>query len=350
MTDKSDQAKHRKTKKPSAYDVARLAGVSQTTVSFVLNDTPDSNIPQETKDRIWAAIRELNWRPNSIARALTSRRSHTIGLISDEIVTTPYAGNIIQGAQDAAWASGKMLLMINTSYNTEIERGAAEMMLERQVEGIIYATMYHRPVQVPPTLSQVPLVLLDCYTKDRSLPSVVPDEVQGGRTATDVLLSKGHRRVGFINNVDPIPATFGRMEGYKQALESYHVPFDAGLVRSGKSHAETGYRCALELMQLEERPTALFCYSDNIAMGAYDALRTLGLSIPDDVAVIGFDNLKLISTQLHPSLSTMALPHYEMGQWAVRYLLEHCDQSGYAQDLKPIQERIACSFVQRSSI
>jgi LacI family transcriptional regulator len=196
----------------------------------------------------------------------------------------------------------------------------------------------------------VPLVLLDCYTKDRPLPSVVPDEVQGGRTATEVLLRKGHRRIGFINNVDPIPATFGRLEGYRQALESYHIPFDAGLVRSGKSHAETGYRCALELMQLEERPTALFCYSDNIAMGAYDALRTLGLSIPDDVAVIGFDNLKLISTQLHPSLSTMALPHYEMGQWAVRYLLEHSDQSGYAQDLKPIQERIACSFVQRSSI
>jgi LacI family transcriptional regulator len=210
--------------------------------------------------------------------------------------------------------------------------------------------MYHRPVHVPSSLSHVSVVLLDCYAEDRSLPSVVPDEVQGGRTATEVLLRKGHRRIGFINNIDPIPATSGRLEGYRQALESYGITFDPGLVRSGKSNAETGYRCGFDLMQLEERPTALFCFSDSIAMGAYDALRTLGLAIPGDVAVMGFDNLELVSTQLHPSLSTMALPHYEMGRWAIRYLLEHSDQSGDGQTLNPVQERIACSFIERSSI
>ena len=114
-----------------------------------------------------------------------------------------------------------MLLVINTDSNPDIERVAVEMMLERQVEGLIYATMYHRSVTLPAALRQVPTVLLDCYVEDRSLPSVVPDEVQGGRTATEVLLQKGHRRIGFINNVDPIPATFGRLEGYKQALASY---------------------------------------------------------------------------------------------------------------------------------
>jgi LacI family transcriptional regulator len=350
MTDKPDQDKRRKAKKPSAYDVAHLAGVSQTTVSFVLNDIPDSNIPQETKDRVWAAIKELNWRPNSLARALTSRRSHTIGLISDEIVTSTHAGNIIQGAQDAAWASSKMLLVVNTSYNHDIEQRAAEMMLERQVEGVIYATMYHRPVRVPSSLSGVPVVLLDCYAEDGSLPSVVPDEVQGGRTATEILLQKGHRRIGFINNADPIPATFGRLQGYKQALASMAIPFDPALVRSARSDAAGAYDRALELMDLAERPTALFCFSDTMAMGAYDALRKLGLRIPEDVAIVGFDNLELIAAQLHPALSTMALPHYEMGQWAVKYLLEHADRTDDIHTLEPVQERLTCPFVERLSI
>ena len=343
----SDRLRKAKAKKPSMYDVARVAGVSQTTVSFVVNDAPDANIPQETKDRVWAAIKELGWRPNALARGLTLQRSHTIGFISDQIATTPHAGKTIQGAQDAAWTTNKLLLVINTSLNPAIERDAVELMLERQVDAIIYATMYHRPVTLPPSIAQVPAVLLNCYAADRSLPSVVPDEVQGGRMATEALLQKGHRRIGFINNVDPIPATFGRLEGYKQALADHSIPFDPQLIRSEVSNAAGGYQGALELMQLAERPTALFCFTDIMAMGAYDALRKLGLTIPDDVAVIGFDNLELIAAQLHPPLSTMELPHYEMGQWAVQYLLEHAEEG---RDPAPAQQKLVCPFISRSSI
>ena len=281
-----------------------------------------------------------------MARGLSLQRSHTIGLISDEIATSSHAGKIIQGAQDAAWAYTKMLLVINTDSNPDIERVAVEMMLERQVEGLIYATMYHRPVTLPAALRQVPTVLLDCYVEDRSLPSVVPDEVQGGRTATEALLQKGHRRIGFINNVDPIPATFGRLEGYKQALASYGVPFDPSLVCGGRSAAEEGYRCAVELMQLPERPTALFCFNDTMAMGAYDAVKQLGLTIPDDVAIVGFDNLEVIAAHLRPPLTTIELPHYAMGQWAVQYLFDHADGS----HLDPIQQTIACPLIERASV
>jgi LacI family transcriptional regulator len=328
------------------YDVGRVAGVSQTTVSFIVNNVPNVNIPQETRDRVWAAVEELGWRPNAMARGLSLQRSHTIGLISDEIVTSSHAGKIIQGAQDAAWAYTKMLLVINTDSNPDIERVAVEMMLERQVEGLIYATMYHRSVTLPAALRQVPTVLLDCYVEDRSLPSVVPDEVQGGRTATEVLLQKGHRRIGFINNVDPIPATFGRLEGYKQALASYGVPFDPSLVCGGRIAAEEGYRCAVELMQFPERPTALFCFNDTMAMGAYDAIKQLGLSIPDDVAIVGFDNLEVIAAHLRPQLTTIELPHYAMGQWAVQYLFDHPDGS----HLDSIQQTIACPLIERASV
>jgi LacI family transcriptional regulator len=339
-------------KKPSIQDVARLAGVSRTTVSFVVNNVQDASIPQDTRDRVWSAVKELNWRPNALARGLISRRSHTIGFVSDgfvsdERVATPLIGKTIQGAQDAAWANDKMVLVFNTGRNRKIERDAIETLLERQVEGIIYATMFHHSVSPPAAVSQVPVVLLDCYVEDRSLPSVVPDEVQGGRAATEVLLEKGHRRIGFINNVDPMPAQAMRLQGYKQALAAYDVPFDPRLVQYGTTtQTSGGYRCAMELMQLPEPPTALFCFNDLTAMGAYDALRKLGLAIPDDVAVIGFDNLELIAAQLYPPLSTMELPHYQMGQWAVQYLLEHAQNS---HDEEPIQHKIACPFIPRSS-
>ncbi|HEU5103339.1 MAG TPA: LacI family DNA-binding transcriptional regulator [Roseiflexaceae bacterium] len=333
-----------KPKRPSMYDVARAAGVSQTTVSFVVNDMPNANIPRETRERVWAVVEELGWRPNAMARGLRTQHSHTIGLISDEIATSSHAGKIIQGAQDAAWAHGKMLLVINTGNNTDIERAALDMMLERQVEALIYATMYHREV-IPPALGQVPTVLLDCYAADRSLPSVVPDEVQGGRTATEVLLSKGHRRIGLVNEIGPLAAMFGRLEGYQQALASYDLPFDSQLVRSGSSIAPEGYRCTLELMQLPEPPTALFCFNDSMAMGAYDAVKQLGRSIPGDIAIVGFDNLEVIAAQLRPPLTTMELPHYAMGQWAVQYLIDHVD----SPQSTPVQQLIPCALIERAS-
>lgn len=327
------------------YDVARAAGVSQTTVSFVVNNVPHINIPQETREQVWAAVAELGWRPNAMARSLSLRRSHTIGLISDEIATTAHAGKIIQGAQDAAWVHTNMLLVINTGSHRDLERTALEMMLERQVEGLIYATMYHHAVEPPVALGQVPTVLLNCYVPDRSLPSVVPDEMQGGRAATELLLRKTHRRIGFINDCNPIPAMVGRLAGYKQALASYGVPFDPGLVRNGKAIAADGYRCGLELLQLPERPTALFCFNDSMAMGAYDAIKQLGLTIPGDVAIVGFDNQELIAAQLFPPLTTMELPHYAMGQWAIQYLLDHADDA----PPEPIQHTIACSLIERAS-
>ncbi len=329
------------------YDVARLAGVSQTTVSFVINDTPSANIPDETRNRVWAAVKALNYRPNAMARGLSSRRSHTLGFISDEIATTPSAGQIIRGAQDAAWHEQIMLLVIDTGRNQELEQAALDMLLERQVEGIIYATMYHRPVYVPASITEVPVVLLDCYVPDRSLPSVVPDETQGGRAAIEVLLERGHRRIGFINNSDPIPASVGRLEGYQQALAAAGMTFDAALVRPAMPTARGGYQAALVLMAQPDPPTALFCASDVMALGAYDALRTLNLRIPDDVAVVGFDNQELIAAQLDPGLSTMALPHYAMGQWAVNYLLE---ASPLTPSSAPVQQKLPCAYVARASV
>ena len=331
---------------PTMSDIARMAGVSRTTVSFVLNKHVSSaSIPAETKDRVLKAAKKLSYRPNLAAKGLRTNRTHTIGFITDEIAITPHAVKIIKGAQDVALAHGKLLLIVNTGSDASVKETAIEMMLERQVEGIIYAAMYHQEVALPANMHEGFAVLLDCFCADRSLPSVVPDEIQGGRTATEMLLKKGHRRIGFINNVDPIPAAFGRLAGYQQALKAYDVPFDENLVRLQVSDSRGGYRGALELLQLGEPPTAIFCFSDFMAMGAYDALRTLGLSIPDDVAVMGFDNQELIAAQLSPPLSTIQLPHYQMGKWAVEFLLEHTGAS-----LPPVQQTIDCPYIERQSV
>ena len=185
---------------------------------------------------------------------------------------------------------------------------------------------------------------------DQSLPSVVPDEITGGRVATEHLLEKGHRRIGMLDFSDPIPAKFGRLEGYKQALCNYDVPFNESHVfESDNVRSEGGYSAAKAMMQQENPPTALFCFNDRMAMGAYDALRKLELMIPDDVAVLGFDNQQLIAAELYPGLTTMGLPHYEMGQWALQYLLDLIEHPEKRKAEAPVQHMIECPLIVRDS-
>lgn len=327
-------------------DVARRAGVSQTTVSFVINNTPNVSIPDETRERVWAAVAELGYRPNALAQGLRMQRSGILGFITDQIAITPHAGKTFEGAQDIAWECDKILVLVNTKGIPDVEQAAIEMLLERKVEGIIYATMYHRPVRPPETLREVPTVLLDCYAEDRSFPSVVPEEANAGRVATRYLLEKGHRRIGFINHADAIPASFGRLQGYQQALAEFGIPFDEALVRRIEIESKGGYDQTMALMQSPDPPTALFCFNDRTAMAAYDALRKLGLSIPDDVAVVGFDNQEIIAAHLYPPLTTMELPHYAMGEWAANKLVNLIEQK---DDHPLVQHKIECPLIERKS-
>lgn len=336
-----------KLKRPSMKDVAELVGVSRTTVSFVLNRRPDSNIPQITQDKVWAAAEELGYRPNALARGLRNQHTQTIGFISDEVGTTPYAGQILQGAQDFAWQNDYLLFSVNTGRNDKLKEAAVDALLERLVDGIIYAAMYHREVTPPPAIREVPTVLLDCTVRDHSLPSVVPDEVTGGRDAVLHLLEKGHQRIGFVCEERNTAAKIGRLQGYKEALAQYNIPFDPTLIYAGASSKQSGgYDCTMSLMTLDNRPTAIFYFNDRMAMGGYDALRKLNLSIPDDVAVVGFDDQQIIAADLYPALTTMRLPHYEMGQWAVEHLLNLFKSSGTDE---PIQRQLPCPLIVRQS-
>jgi LacI family transcriptional regulator, galactose operon repressor len=339
-------------RKYTIQDIARLAGVSRGTVSRVLNHSPA--VSDETRLRVHEVIEQLNYLPSFSARHMRTDSSNLVGfgLITDEVITTPYAVDMIRGAQETLWAQGKVMLVINAGYGTDMTEASLEALLERRVEGIIYATMYHRAVELSPRLSQVPVVLANCFAADRSLPSVVPDEFAGGYHAAQVLLAKGHRRIAFINLGDPgldvpppLPASSGRLAGYRQALAEYDVPYEAALVKYTNQSPQTNYNLTLEFMQSPHPPTAIFCGNDRTAMGCYGALSTLGLRIPDDVAVVGFDNQKSIADGLWPPLTTVQLPHYEMGKWAVEYLM-----SGKGDLDQPIQHKVDCPLVERQSV
>jgi LacI family transcriptional regulator, galactose operon repressor len=307
--------------KVSIKDVAAHAGVSVTTVSHVLNDTPGKRITETTRDRVRESAAELGYAPSSMARNLRLQRSQMLALVSDEIATTPYAGRMILGAQEAASKAGWLLMLVNTGSDSEFEAAEIRALRQRQVDGFLYATMYHQEVELPEAVGDVPTVLLDARSSDDAVPSVVPDEVAGGRTATEELIRHGHTRIGFLNNVDDIPATHGRLKGYQQALKAAGLTFDPRLVVAGRSDTEGGYRAAQRLLEATTRPTAVFCFNDRMAMGVYHVAAELGLRIPHDLSVVGFDNQELIADGLRPGLTTVALPHYEMGAWAVDALI-----------------------------
>jgi LacI family transcriptional regulator len=303
-------------------DVASAAGVSIATVSAALNDVESARISADTRERVREAAQSLGYVPNRLAQGLRAQRSGTIGFIGDTVATTPYAVAMVLGALEAARAADRVVLLMNTEGDRDLEARELATLLQHQVDGVLYATMYHRSVEVPEVLDDTPVVLVDAESADPTVASVVPDEVGGAMTAVGELLGQGHRRIGFINQAQPILAATGRLEGYKRALEQAGILPDPRLVVAVTDNGpKGGYQAARQLLALPERPTALFCFRDLMAMGVYRAAHELGLEIPGDLSVVGFDDMELVASGLYPGLTTVALPHYEMGAWGVRQLL-----------------------------
>ncbi len=333
-------------------DVAAAAGVSITTVSHVMNDFPSARVNEETRLRVRKAARELGYGPNRMAQGLRTQRSTMIGLISEEIATTPHAGRIILGAEEAARRHGFTLVILSTARTDAVEDRQRDVaaLLDRQVDAIMYATMFHREVSLPANLQEVPSVLIDARDRAGIIPSVVPDEEQGARTAVSALLDAGHRRIGFANNVEDLPARHGRLRGYTAALAAAGVPFDPALVAEAPPDVPGGYQSASRLLDLPDRPTALFCFNDATAMGAYRAAAERQLGIPEDLSIVGFDNSELIAANLSPGLTTVALPHYEMGAWAVDTLVALLQGREEVRLLADGPVLMPCPLVTRDSV
>ncbi|MFJ4170956.1 LacI family DNA-binding transcriptional regulator [Paenarthrobacter sp. NPDC089714] len=331
---------------PTMHHVAAAAGVSQATVSMVLNDAGGARVSDETRLRVHQAARELGYRTNAHAKVLRDGVAGMIGFVGDHVATAPFAGKIIEGAQARAWEAGMLLLTVNTGGDKNLEAASLEAMLSHKVAGVVYASMYHQVVDVPDALGEVPAVVLNARDRSGTFASIAPSEVLGGHTATRKLLDAGHRRIGFINIgavEDGLPAVVGRLEGYRQALAGAGIAYDGDLHRAGDGQEAGGHRETLQLMALDQPPTAIFCGNDRTAWGAYQALASLGLTVPDDVSVVGFDNQESLAPHLRPGLTTLELPFIDMGRRAVELILAGTPSPGHT-------ELFECPLVDRHSV
>ena len=312
-------------KRVTLSDVAREAGVSSTTASFVLSSQDSKRISHATQQRVWAASRKLGYRPNLAARSLRVNSTMTIGLISDRIAATQYAGEMIRGVIDAAARTERLVLIAETESESADGAEHIDAMLDRGVDGLIYGSMYTRTVEPPAALRSVPHVFLNCLPGQQTGPSVVPDEVEAGRLAAATLLDAGHTDA--VYHIGGRHRTADRPEGIVAGRERYAgmtAEFAArGLTLAGVAECEwlppEGYRAAREALR-EHAPTAFVCANDRLALGAYQALQEAGLEVAADVSVISFDDSELASW-LRPALTSIALPHYAMGAKAAELLL-----------------------------
>ncbi|MDR7252562.1 LacI family transcriptional regulator [Nocardioides sp. BE266] len=317
-----------KTRRVVLSDVAAEAGVSTTTASYILNGRADEmRIATETEERVRAAVARLGYRPNRSARSLRTRRTATVGLISDQIAGEQYGSSMLTGASLAARELDHVVVMGESGGDPELERLLIDEMVEREVDGVVYATRTARTVHLPDGLRGTRAVLLNCEDPDRTLPAVVPDDEGGGRAAASVLLDAGVEDVWVVGE-DPTPeATAGprRMWGVRAALAARGVAL-AGIVPCDWSVNE-GFEATSRWLSDGNRAAGLVCMNDRIAMGAYQALAEAGLRVPDDVSIVSFDGSSLAGW-LRPALTSVELPFTDLGAHAVRRLLDPTDEGG----------------------
>lgn len=305
-------------------DVAAHAGVAFKTVSRVVNNDP--TVKPKNREKVLKAIQELGYRPNRAAQMTRRKKSGIIGFIADELLRVPYTFDLIRGAQDLAWRHNKELMVLNVNVDKYSVEGAVDHLFEHRAEGIIYAAMYHREVSVPSQLAEVPAVLANCYDSSGLYPSIVPDEKEAAREITQTLLDKGYQRVLFLNLNENIIAGRLRKAGVEQAfaennLNTENVVIESVIVRENQTERSVARERAADLIT-RFKPDAILCGQDPIAVEVYFVAQALGLQVGKDIGIASFDDWDIIPTLLQPGLTTMALPHYYMGQWAFNYLLD----------------------------
>ncbi|BDG62356.1 LacI family DNA-binding transcriptional regulator [Caldinitratiruptor microaerophilus] len=299
-------------------DVARAAGVSQSTVSRALNGS--GYVSPATRARVLAAAAQLHFRPSHVARSLVSKATHTLGLLLPDI-TNPFFPAIARGVEDAAARAGYAVILCNTDRDPAHEEHYLAILRQRQVDGLVLiassAAVGHRIAR-----ADFPaVVFVDRVPPGAEADAVVVDNREGVRTATRHLLGLGHRRIAFVGGSAGSGTSEDRLAGYLAALAEAGLNPDPGHIRAGDFTYDGGYAAGRALLGSPDRPTAVVAANDLMAIGVLRAAAELGLRVPDDVAVVGYDDIPLAG-MLNPPLTTVAQPTYEMGERAARMLLE----------------------------
>jgi LacI family transcriptional regulator len=326
-------------------DVAARAGVSHQTVSRVLNASP--SVAESTRARVLAAIEELRYVPSPTARALTSKRTHSLGIVTDDI-SDFFFSHMVAGAEAEARRRG-YFLMIGSVERDDDEEGYLRLMLERRVEGLILArpsVPLRGELRLAAERAAVPLVLVGS-SRVPGLTVVDVDNRQGGYDATRELVERGHHRIATIVGPEEWPSSIARLEGYRQALRDAGVAEETALEEVADDWGvESGEAAAARLLERGETFTALFAHNDLLALGAIARFRQAGLSVPGDVSVVGYDDLP-VAAVVDPPLTTVHQPMRELGALATALLLDQLADGGAPA---PDTHLLPAALVSRGSV
>ncbi|AQU64997.1 LacI family DNA-binding transcriptional regulator [Streptomyces niveus] len=331
-------------KRVTLADVARRAGLSTSAASMILNGRPDTRLSADAHARVNEAAAELGYRPNVAARGLRTDKTLTIGFISDVVATTRFASGLIRGALDAAQRAGHVILVLETGGDPARESEAIGAVLDRQVDGIIFAVMRARELFVPEIPSTTRVVMLNATNKKHPV-SVLPDELTGGGSAVKLLADAGHREgIALIGHNEEAERDLFRSTTVAQRITGIRAEMAARGMRFAAEEScwewepHHGYDVTHALLERRSDIRALLCMNDRLAFGAYQALADHGLSVPHDVSVVSFDNDELAS-YLRPGLTTVGLPHEAMGRASVEILLAQRRPSDSRLIPMPVIER-----------
>jgi DNA-binding LacI/PurR family transcriptional regulator len=303
----------------SIKDIARVAKVSHSTVSRALHNSP--LVSHETAERIRRIAREKGYRPSAIARSLVTRRTKTIGVVVTRIAD-PFIAEVVNGIEEVANDHGYSVFLANSDANPDREVKVVHSFHERRVDGILVTASRVGALYMP-LLDEmrVPTVLINNQHPGEFVHSVMIDNPAASRLATEHLIRLGHRRIAYIGDQFGFQSDTERFAGYRSALEVADVPFLPELIAHGDGKAEGGLQAMEKLLALAKPPTAVFCYNDMSALGALRAIHEQGLRVPEDISVVGFDDL-FIASYTRPALTTVNQPMRQMGRMAMEILIK----------------------------
>jgi LacI family transcriptional regulator len=303
---------------PNIVDVASKAQVSIATVSRVVNKSLHK-VNRTTRDRVLAAISELDYRPNALAKGLLMKKTMTIGIIIPDI-SNPYYAEIVRGIQDVADRKGYAVTLHNTDSSPEGIIRYIYLLREKSADGIIFSGGIINGQETLSVLKELRDKVVVIGRHDVDFPAVMVDNIGGMTQAVRHLIDIGHRQIGFIGGPDGSTTALDRLAGFRNAMTRSGLTFAPRLVKKGTWNPESGYLLGTRLLKAKRRPTAIVAANDQMAFGAIKAAKELGLVVPGDLAVVGFDNIPL-SSYFNPSLTTVEIPMHDLGAAAMGMLL-----------------------------
>lgn len=299
-------------------DVAKLANVSPATVSRVLSQPELVSV--KTRRKVMEVIKQVNYKPHLVARQFRTQETKIILVVVPDI-TSAFFSKVLRGIEHVAIEHGYQVILGDTEDTVEREKEYVNLLLQKQADGMVLLTARLNKESLEEISKNYPIVLACEYIDGLNVPTVSIDNISSARKATEHLINLGHTKIAHITGSIHVVLSRDRLRGFQQAMISHNLEVESAYIQEGDSSFESGYQQMLKLLAIEEPPTAVFAFNDDMAMGAMKAAKERGITVPDNLAIVGFDNIKM-SSIIEPKLTTVDQPKYEIGTKAMELLIK----------------------------